>query len=614
MKTSVFIGDPAWDDRLLHGTLQARHPSIRGPSGGFRPPDVRRRGVPVGNRVRTGGSGCARGPQGERCEATVPRRPYHERAVVPPSEEPRVPAPTLPDLRRLALGGAAVAALALAGCGDSESGDAGTDPAAVIPASAPLYFELTVRPDGDLRSDVEAVAKKVLRTQDPAAEITKAIDQVVKDQDGASFDKSIDPWLGDKAAVAITSLRDPEKPDFAVAIASKDNDKAFEALKGDGKDTVEAEYDGEKYLRETGDDDLVAGPAGDTFVIGTEAGYKSAVDAAKADSQLDDAAAFKKARENTSQDDALGFVYIDVLKGVQALTASEPLIASQIEPLQQALGGATSVTAAIAVDDGAIRIETAQQGLPAQQAAGDPAAALADLPGGTVLGVGLGEIGAIARQAIQQIGSIGPVAGQDPQTLLRGLESSLGLSIEDDLLSWMGQGALFVQGRSLTDVGGGLVVTSKDPAKTKAALTKIVPLIERFSGQQVVQRAPAGADAGFRVPLGDGAPFELLVGLKDDRFVVGVNPTLVQKTLEGGSGDRLGDQAAFKAAAAKVGDGIKPAFYLDFPTVVSFLALGAGSDPSFQQAKPYLDAFGAIVAGAKREGDTYRSRFVLTVK
>ncbi len=523
--------------------------------------------------------------------------------------------PPLSLLRRLALGGAVAATLAVAGCGGSgESGDAGVDPASVIPAGAPVYFELTVRPDGDLRTDVEAVAKKVLRTSDPGAEIVKALDDALKDEDGTNFKDDIDPWLGDKAAVAITSLKNPQKPDFAVAIASKDNDKALASIKGDGKETVEAEYDGVKYLKDKSGDDFVAGPAGDTFVIGTDAGYKAAVDAQKADQQLDDSKAFADARDGISTEDALGFVYVDLVKGLTALSASQPLIASQVEPLQKLLNGATSITAAIAVDAGAIRVEAAQLGGRAAQAAGDPAKALADLPAGTVLGAGLGEVGATLQQGLDQLASVGPIAGQDPGTLLAGLEATLGLSVKDDLLSWMGEGAIFVQGKSITDIGGGLVVQSKDPAKTKSALDKIKPLLRQFAGAEIVDRAPEGAEDGFRVPLGEGVPFELLVGIKDDRFVVGVNPNLVKATLEGTGSGRLGDEATFKAAAGALGDGIQPSFYLDFQTVVSFLALGAGSDPAFTKAKPYLDAFSAIVAGGKREGDVNKTRFALGVK
>ena len=41
----------------------------------------------------------------------------------------------------------------------------------------------------------------------------------------------------------------------------------------------------------------------------------------------------------------------------------------------------------------------------------------------------------------------------------------------------------------------------------------------------------------------------------------------------------------------------------------------AGTDANFQKAKPYLDTFGAIVAGAKDEGSgVTRVRFVVTLR
>ena len=41
----------------------------------------------------------------------------------------------------------------------------------------------------------------------------------------------------------------------------------------------------------------------------------------------------------------------------------------------------------------------------------------------------------------------------------------------------------------------------------------------------------------------------------------------------------------------------------------------AGTDAGFQKAKPYLDTFGAVLAGAKSEGSgVTRSRFAVTLR
>ena len=72
---------------------------------------------------------------------------------------------------------------------------------------------------------------------------------------------------------------------------------------------------------------------------------------------------------------------------------------------------------------------------------------------------------------------------------------------------------------------------------------------------------------------------------------------------------------AFNAAAGKLGNGLRPSFYLDFAQVTKLIESFAGTNPDFQKAKPYLDAFGAIVAGAKSEGSgVTRSRFVVTLR
>jgi hypothetical protein len=41
---------------------------------------------------------------------------------------------------------------------------------------------------------------------------------------------------------------------------------------------------------------------------------------------------------------------------------------------------------------------------------------------------------------------------------------------------------------------------------------------------------------------------------------------------------------------------------------------GAGSDDGWQKAKPYLEPLGALVAGARKDGDKVRSAFGITVK
>jgi hypothetical protein len=100
------------------------------------------------------------------------------------------------------------AALPAAGCSSSSGGGSGTDPAALVPAQAPLYAEATVRPEDAVRSGAQAALRKILHTNDPGAAIAKALEG--GPGKGLSFKDDIEPWLGDKVAAAVTSLRGPE--------------------------------------------------------------------------------------------------------------------------------------------------------------------------------------------------------------------------------------------------------------------------------------------------------------------------------------------------------------------------------------------------------------------
>ena len=42
--------------------------------------------------------------------------------------------------------------------------------------------------------------------------------------------------------------------------------------------------------------------------------------------------------------------------------------------------------------------------------------------------------------------------------------------------------------------------------------------------------------------------------------------------------------------------------------------LGAGDDPDFAQVRSYLQQFGSVAAGSKRDGDTQRFKLVVTLK
>jgi hypothetical protein len=511
---------------------------------------------------------------------------------------------------------AAVVALPLVGCGDGSSsagGDPGADPAAFVPAAAPVYIEAQVQPDGDLAANTKAVGSKILRTGDPAGKITALLDKGLKDS-GGSYAKDVEPWLGKRAGIAVTGVRGAATPDLVAAIASKDDGAAAKFVDG-LKGTAERLYRDVCY-RYKADGDVAAAVVDHVVVVGSERGFKSAIDARSGDT-LAEAKNFKEARDTVGTD-GLGFLYADPARlfdlalgavpsgtgganGAQASQALKGLLAGS---------GIRSIAASLDVAADALRIDAAIIGLKTQAGAGDGPGAAAAVPAGSWLSVGVGDVGGTVQRAIAQLGQSGSGAtgGLDAAALLEQLQRGLGVDVQKDLLSWMGDAALFVRGTTKADLGGALVVKSKDPAKSKQAIATIRRLLQTFGARPRPLTGVGGAE-GLTLSAG-GTPDAIQVAAKGDRFVIAYGRDALADALAGG--DALGDTAPFKTAAGLL-DGAKPSLFLDTPQVVKLLGALAGGDAGFAKARPTLDAFGPAAAGVSSSADVTRLKIAVSV-
>ena len=124
----------------------------------------------------------------------------------------------------------AVAALTATGCGESAGAGGDADPAALVPASAPIYAEAAVQPTGERREDALAAAGKLLRTGDPAGKLRQLIDDgLAENGGGLTWEKDFAPWLGEEAGVWASNL-EAQEPSWAVIVATKDAGAAETAL------------------------------------------------------------------------------------------------------------------------------------------------------------------------------------------------------------------------------------------------------------------------------------------------------------------------------------------------------------------------------------------------
>ncbi len=528
--------------------------------------------------------------------------------------------------RRALLGAAVALTLPLAACGgsDSTSGD-GPDPASAVPAKAPVYVEATVRPEGDLKDNTLAVAGKLLNSEDPEAELKKFLEEAGTETETGNFnyDEDFKPWLGQQVGVFFTEISEDDAAG-ALLLQATDADKAKEALAKEAREpdagkpapqVSEKEQNGVTY---TLSDDTAYAVVDDLAIVGTESGVQAAITTLKGDGDaLAESDAFKKATGALGdQDTSIGFFYVDVKGAIQQAVASGEVESDEATAFQQisSATGFESVAAGLSVEENALRVDIATPVTKEQPDLGNPSEAVAALPGDSWLALGIGDIQKVIEYQLSQVSNLTALAGQgDINTLIEQLNRQLKINIREDLLAWMGEGAAFVRGTNIADIGGALVVQSKDPAATKASMTTIRRLVTLFGGKQVQvsDLTASGVEAGFVVRT-EQFPLPVNVALAGDKFIVAVTDPALQAAIS--SPGTLGDNADFKAAADALGDGIKPSVYLGFRPVLDLVeGFGLGEDEDYKMAKPTLDQLRALAAGANSDDDVSRQRIVLTL-
>lgn len=503
--------------------------------------------------------------------------------------------------RRAAAALAALALLPLAGCGD-DGGSAASDDglAKFAPKEAPFYAEAAVRPGGDLGKDLDAAIGRFA----PGETAEKLLGKAFEDAEEVSYETDVKPWLGQRAGIAVTTLPTGanEDPDFAAFLETTDGGKgALELLRKTVDEPLEErEYNGVDYLVDGDDTPTSVAAIDDTLVFGTETGFKSAVDAFKGDG-LDTNDDYTKVVSEV-EENAVLTVYGDIAKAFELARSSARASGKkeQFEGFRDLLNrrGLKTFGAGVAVTEKAVKLKIAA----AQKESGDidkTAETVANLPAGSWAALGLGDIGKSISEALDGLKTAGG-PGFDGASGLEQLEQQVGIDVQKDLLDWMGQAGLFVRGTALTEIGGALVVQSKDPAATKAALAKARTLVAG-AGLRPQELSREGIDDGFSI-LTPGRPsVEIFAALAGDRFVLAATKTALDEAVSPSA--KLGDDDTFKSAAEELGDGLKPTFLLDFPKISGLVGFAAGSQPRFEEVQRYLDGIGVIVAGSKRDGD-----------
>lgn len=516
-------------------------------------------------------------------------------------------------LRLSALVLLAVVTALLAACGDSEESiDLGPDPATMVPADTPFYAVATVRPEGELRDDLDSALSKLLISDDAGAEIRGAIDSELADEGlDLTYDEDIASWLGIRAGAFVNGYdARSEEADGALVVAVTDAAAAqsFVDEAAAGEAGTERDHDGVQ-ITVSRDGGSAYAIDGDFLLIGTVPAVEDAIDAGGGDSfaDLDDAATGLDA----APDGALFELYADPQKAIDLVKASGSVPAADLAQIEDQLAelGDGPFDAWGSVTESSFSVGASG---PAGEGATDPTDLLTTLPGDAWLAFAGTGIGDQISSSLDQF-KAGFEAGLeeqapgladevDPDQLF---QEATGLDLERDL-GWIGDVGGFVEGTSIFGLGGGLVITTDDQGAAEDAVAK---LQSALSDSRSVKVAPT--QSGFDIQS-KRMPFGAHVAVEDDEVVVAAGADTIDDVLS--PTETLADSDTFQAAEDDLGDGLTPSLFVNFAPIVDLIDSTGESDPELEAARPYLNALDFLIGGSDLDGDRSVGGFTLGVQ
>jgi hypothetical protein len=283
--------------------------------------------------------------------------------------------------------------------------------------------------------------------------------------------------------VALWAAATSGEEDFRGAVIATTTDEQAaqaaidRAVDGSDKTFSKRTYEGVDYQTSS---DGAAGIVEGFAVFGTEPEFKRTVDAARGEG-LGSVDRFEEATGRL-QDDRLGTFYLDVRAVLDQAAREDPDAAQQLEQAKRLfpfdkLG---PVAGAFMADGERLAVDAftdmPEDGLPSGLGALTGVGStplLGELPGDSWLALGSPDFGPSLKAIYQQLaGALGGAAIENQ------LRQELGLDLQDDVFSWIGDVAFFVRGTTMDSIEGGAVIEVTDSGKAKAAFGKLLGLAQ----------------------------------------------------------------------------------------------------------------------------------------
>jgi hypothetical protein len=494
---------------------------------------------------------------------------------------------------------ALITAIAVAaGCGSDDSSSSAAS--SLAPAGAVVYGEATLDPEGEQEQAINSIIEK-FPGEGSAGERISGLMEKAFAETGLSYKDDIEPWLGDEAAFFVSSVSQSGGGSGALLVATDDEDAARDAIeraakKEAGKAGTYKDHD--YYAIEDG----AAGVVDGWVVLGNEGGFKAAVDTAEGGTSMADDQAYEDALAGADED-RLGFVYVNTPAFAAELQKAGP---GALGPFAEVFKD--PLLATITVSEHGARLEA---NLPKSLATMFPilaeGKAAADLPADAWLALAQPDLGSTLDQLLGFVS--GAVGGRD--MIAQQLKAATGLDLDRDVISWMGDWSLFVRGTSVSELGGALVVETSDEAASKRFIDAIARIASRgLEGDAKV--GPLSVQGEGVTLTSSDIPEPVHLFQRDGKVVLAYGDAAANDALD--PAQSLGDTQQYKDAQDALGGDYDLSFYLSFPQIVSLVDSLAGDDEGWLEVKPYLEPLGALVVGAREDGDELRSAFGITIR
>jgi hypothetical protein len=512
----------------------------------------------------------------------------------------------------LFLATAALAALAIAGCGGG-SDSSSSDPASLAPATAPVYIEATVQPQGEMKANVESLVQRVAGIDNIGDKVVEEVEKAAQSSDEPfDYGKDVQPWLGEKAGLFLQRYDGQDFTGVGAALAVTDADAAQEfidqhAKSDSGQPLQEGSYEGNDYKFDAGEE-TVLGTVGDFLVIAEDVPtFKAMVDASNGESLADE--------ETFSSTTAavpggsLADVFVDI--GGLIEQAGTPVDDETLQILEDTGIKASEATAVASLVPGSdqIEIDFSSDLAGENPPSGDASKLLGSLPGGSFAAFASSEFGKRFGEAIDQIDADG-IPGQIPPNKLKDTMKAAGIDLEK-LGSSVSDLGVFAQGNTERNLTGAVVLTTKGAQEATNTVANI-GLLLRASGTPGVT-AISGKATGFSVRSPDLGSQPLVVAAKGERIAISYGLAASAQALTATKGATLAEDPAYKEAVAALGSTPISGF-VDGPAALQLASdLVPAGEEDFLRAKPYLAKVDYVAIGSVASGDQATAKLIVGI-